>query len=142
MIFTLRQLQEKAVEQQRSLYIVFVDFSKAFDTVNSWTLWKVLKAYGCPESFINMTRQFHDGMTGRVSIGGDIPYQSQSKTGLCFGSYTFHSLPWGSAGNNVCEPSLWCLHPNMLGWEAIQLGTLEGRNQNQYIVCQRTDLCR
>ena len=72
MIFTLRQLQEKAVEQQRSLYIVFVDFSKAFNTVNRWTLWKVLKAYGCPESFINMIRQFHDGMTGRVSIGGDI----------------------------------------------------------------------
>ena len=36
------------------------------------TLWKVLRAYGCPESFINMIRQFHDGMTGRVSIGGDI----------------------------------------------------------------------
>ena len=68
----LRQLQEKAIEQQRSLYIVFMDFSKAFNTVNRWTLWKVLKAYGCPESFINMIRQFHDGMTGRVCIGGDI----------------------------------------------------------------------
>ena len=71
-IFTLKQLQEKAMEQQRSLYIVFMDFSKAFDTVNRWTLWKVLKVYGCPESFINMIRQFHDGMTGRVSIGGVI----------------------------------------------------------------------
>ena len=71
MIFTLIQLQEKAREQQRSLYIVFVDFSKAFDTVNRWTLWKILKAYGCSESFINMMRQFHDGMTGRLSIGGD-----------------------------------------------------------------------
>ena len=30
MIFTLRQLQEKAVEQQRSLYMAFIDFSKAF----------------------------------------------------------------------------------------------------------------
>ena len=49
-----------------------MDFSKAFDTVNRWTLWKVVKAYACPESFINMSRQFHDGMTGRVSIGGDI----------------------------------------------------------------------
>ena len=86
MIFTLRQLQEKVVEQQRSLYIVFMDFSKTFNTVNRWTLWKVLKAYGCPESFINMIRQFHDGMTGRVSI--------------------------------------------------------EGRNQNQYIVCQKAALCR
>ena len=28
MVFTLRQLQEKAVEQNKPLYIVFVDFSK------------------------------------------------------------------------------------------------------------------
>ena len=34
MVFTLRQLQERAVEQQRSLYIVFMDFSQAFITVN------------------------------------------------------------------------------------------------------------
>ena len=33
MIFTLGQLQEKAVEQQQPLYTIFVDFSKAFDTV-------------------------------------------------------------------------------------------------------------
>ena len=33
MIFCLRQLQEKCIEQDRPLYMVFVDFSKAFDTV-------------------------------------------------------------------------------------------------------------
>ena len=90
MVFTLRQLQEKAVEKQRSLYIVFVDFSKAFNTVKRWTLWKVLKAYGCPESFINMIRQFHDGMTDRVSIWRwyqwCLSYQSQSKNRAVFTS--------------------------------------------------------
>ena len=35
-IFTLRQLMEKTREQRRSLYIAFVDFTKAFDTVDSW----------------------------------------------------------------------------------------------------------
>ena len=33
MIFCLRQLQEKCIEQDRPLYMVFVDFSTAFDTV-------------------------------------------------------------------------------------------------------------
>ncbi len=46
MIFTLRQLQEKAVEQPRLLYGVFVDFTEAFDTVDRATLWKVLDIYG------------------------------------------------------------------------------------------------
>ena len=33
MIFGLRQLQGKCIEQDRPLYMVFVDFSKAFDTI-------------------------------------------------------------------------------------------------------------
>jgi len=46
MIFTRRQLQEKAIEKQQALYVVFVDFAKAFDTVDRETLWKVLELYG------------------------------------------------------------------------------------------------
>ena len=39
MILCLRQLQEKCIEQDRPLYIVFVDFTKAFDTVGrDWTM--------------------------------------------------------------------------------------------------------
>ena len=33
-IFTFRQLMEKTSEQRQHMYIVFVDFIKAFDTVN------------------------------------------------------------------------------------------------------------
>ncbi|KAK2142355.1 hypothetical protein NP493_4917g00000 [Ridgeia piscesae] len=46
MIFCLRQLQEKCIEQDRPLYMVFVDFSKAFDTVGRTGL--LLKKYGPP----------------------------------------------------------------------------------------------
>ena len=31
--------------------MVFVDFSKAFDTVGRTGLWQLLKKYGCPEKF-------------------------------------------------------------------------------------------
>ena len=34
MIFTVRQLQEKCIEQNKPLYLVFIDLTKAFDTVN------------------------------------------------------------------------------------------------------------
>ena len=33
-IFTLRQLQEKALEQQGSIYMEFIDLTKAFDSVD------------------------------------------------------------------------------------------------------------
>ena len=35
MVFCLRQLQEKSIEHDRLLYMVFVDFIKAFDTVGA-----------------------------------------------------------------------------------------------------------
>ena len=70
MIFTARQLQEKAREQHQDLFMAFVDLSKAFDTVQRELLWKVLLRFGCPKKFVNILRQFHDGMTARVTIGG------------------------------------------------------------------------
>ena len=39
MIFCLRQLQDKCIEQDRPLHMVFVDFSKVFDTVGRTRLW-------------------------------------------------------------------------------------------------------
>ena len=39
MIFCLRQLQENCTEQDRPHYMVFVDFSKAFDTLGRPGLW-------------------------------------------------------------------------------------------------------
>lgn len=70
MIFALRQLQEKSIEQRQPLYVAFVDFRKAFDTVDRGMLWTVLKKYGCPDVYVNMIRQFHDGMRASVMVGG------------------------------------------------------------------------
>ena len=66
MIFCLRQLQEKCVEQDKSLYVVFVDFTKAFDTVGRSGLWHLLRKYGCPERFTNMIQALHTGMNAKV----------------------------------------------------------------------------
>ena len=58
MIFCLRQLQEKCTEQDRPLYIVFINFSKAFDTVGGTGLWQLLRKNGCPEKFTTMSRHY------------------------------------------------------------------------------------
>ena len=72
MIFCLRQLQEKCIEQDRPLYIVFVDFTKAFDTVGRTGLWQLLRKYGCPEKFTTMIEALHTGMMANVSVGGEV----------------------------------------------------------------------
>ena len=82
MVITLRQLQEKTVEQQQRLYMVFIDLSKAFDTVDRSTLWTLLRRYGCPETFVKIIQEFHDGMAGAVSIGGSTTDPFQISHGL------------------------------------------------------------
>ena len=72
MIFCLRQLQEKCIEQDRHLYIVFVDFTKAFDTVGRTGLWQLLRKYGCPEKFTTMIESLHTGMMVNVRNGGEV----------------------------------------------------------------------
>uniref|UniRef100_A0A5F8H7Z0 Reverse transcriptase domain-containing protein n=1 Tax=Monodelphis domestica TaxID=13616 RepID=A0A5F8H7Z0_MONDO len=42
MVFTVRQMQEKCLEQNLSLYIVFIDLAMAFNTVNRDALWVIL----------------------------------------------------------------------------------------------------
>ena len=72
MIFAARQLQEKCQEHGCDLYTTFVDLTKAFDTVSRDGLWKILAKYGCPEKFISIVQQFHDGMRACVQDNGDI----------------------------------------------------------------------
>ena len=70
MIFSLRQLQEKCREQQQSLYIAFIDLTKAFDLVSRDGLFKVLARIGCPQKLLSITKSFHSGMKAVVQYDG------------------------------------------------------------------------
>ena len=73
MIFCLRQLQEKCIEQDRPLYMVFVDFSKALNTVGRTGLWQLLRKNGCLEKFTTMIESLHTAIIANVSVGGEVP---------------------------------------------------------------------
>jgi len=70
MVFTARKLLEKCTEQHQNLFMAFVNLSKAFDTVQRDLLWDILLRFGCSNQFVNILRQFHDGMNARLTIGG------------------------------------------------------------------------
>ena len=72
MIFCLQQLQEKCIELDRPLYMVSVDFSKAFDTFRRTGLWELLRKYGCPEKFTTMIEALHTEMMANFSVGGEV----------------------------------------------------------------------
>ena len=45
-IFTLRQLAEKYEEFSKQLYVCYIDYRKAFDSVWKKGLWRTLRHYG------------------------------------------------------------------------------------------------
>ena len=71
MIFSVRQVLEKCIEQNMDLVAVFIDLTKAFDTVNREALWVTLSNLGCPTKLVNLICQFHDDMTGQMLSDGE-----------------------------------------------------------------------
>ena len=50
-IATLRIIIEQSLEWQSPLYMNFIDFQKAFDSIDRETIWKLLQHYGIPPIF-------------------------------------------------------------------------------------------
>ncbi|VDP27475.1 unnamed protein product [Schistosoma margrebowiei] len=48
-IAALRIIVEQSIEWNSSLYINFIDYEKAFDSVDRTILWKLLRHYGVPQ---------------------------------------------------------------------------------------------
>ena len=76
--------------------MVFVDFSKAFDTVGRTGLcpWELLRKYGCPEKFTTMIEELHTRMIANVSVGGEISESFRVTNGVKQGCVLVpHTLP-------------------------------------------------
>ncbi|XP_065581823.1 uncharacterized protein LOC136041191 [Artemia franciscana] len=54
LIFVLRMLVEESKQWNKKLYLLFIDFEMAFDSVDRDCLWRVLKYYGILEKIVDM----------------------------------------------------------------------------------------
>ena len=52
---------ELSIEWQSSLYINFINFEKAFDSISREVLWKLLQHYGMPDKMVTIIRVLYDG---------------------------------------------------------------------------------
>ena len=55
-ICSLRQLQEKCREQQKPLFIAFIDLTKAFNMVSRIGLFGMLRKMGCPPRLLSIIK--------------------------------------------------------------------------------------
>ena len=82
MIFVARQLLEKSREHQSSLFTLFVDLKKAYDSVPRDALWQVLEKCGVPPKMLTIVKQLHEGMQAEVRIGSELSDSFEVKNGL------------------------------------------------------------
>ena len=81
-ITTLRLIVEQSLEWNSSFYINFIDYEKAFDSVDRDMLWKIMRHYGIPEKIVNLIRSLYVRTNCQVSHDGQLSEPFQINTGV------------------------------------------------------------
>ena len=73
---------KKAREFQKNIYFCFIDYAKAFDCVEYYKLWKILKEMGIPDHLTCLLRNLSAGQEAAVRTGHGTDWFQIAK-GVC-----------------------------------------------------------
>ena len=65
-LFVMTIVGEMFAEFRQPLWVVAVDFRKAFDSINHSCLWKALLAQGISKTYVQLLQRLYSGQTGEV----------------------------------------------------------------------------
>ena len=68
-IANIHWIIKKAREFQKNIYFCFIDYAKAFDSVDHNKLWKILKDMGIPDHLTCLLRDLYAGQEATVRTG-------------------------------------------------------------------------
>ena len=81
-ITSLRIIVEQSIEWNSTLYINFIDYEKAFDSVDREIMWKLLRHYGVPDKIISLVRCSYEDMSCKIAHAGQLSESFEVKTGV------------------------------------------------------------
>ena len=81
-IVSLGIIVEQSLEWNSPLYISFIDYEKAFDSVDRETMWKLLRHYEAPKKIISLIRCTFQDMSCKTAHSGQLSESFEVKTGV------------------------------------------------------------
>jgi len=84
-VHILRRIFEGAKAKHLPLFATFIDFKKAFDSINRDMMFAILRHYGIPERIVHAIRTLYDHSTSKVLIEGKLSEEFKTNTGVLQG---------------------------------------------------------
>ena len=91
-IANISWITEKAREFQKLMYFCFINYAKAFDSVDHYNLWKFRKGMGIPDYLTCLLRNLYAGQEAAVKTGHGTTDWFQIGKGVCQGCILSHCL--------------------------------------------------
>ena len=129
-IFNIRMIMEKAREFNIPLYMAFIDFKKAFDSVCHTVLCEIMKKMGVSEQIVSPLRKLYQNQEAAIRVESELSEWFSIKKGVrqgcptspvCFNFYleevmrrTADEMSWvgmrisGKHLNNIDSLMTWC----------------------------------
>lgn len=107
-MFTLLASVQKQFAMNRKLYVAFIDFEKAFDSINRNLLWPILMKNNIRGKLLNCVKSMYNSVKARVRCGAKLSDIINCTAGVKQG--------------DVCSPVLFSLFINELALDVIEKG--------------------
>lgn len=81
-IFILKSIISKYWEYNKGFHALFVDFSKAYDSLNRKSIWKKMEKFGIPKKLINLVKMTTENSKCKVRVEGELSETFEVETGV------------------------------------------------------------
>ena len=84
-IHIIRRIIEQYHQKNKPIVMTFIDFKKAFDSIDREIMWKILRHYGIPEKIVTLIKCLYNGSTSSVRVNGILSKEFAVSTGVLQG---------------------------------------------------------